>query len=719
VNLAFRALHFLGLALAAALPASLWAQQDAPAQPEDSRDSDAPAAEARPATRPATRLEAVTSVATRTEHSAFDLPESVGVVDADRLETEQPANLGEAVQHLPGVDIANGPRQAGEAVVIRGLSGDRVLVTVDGARQNFAGGHRSKLLVDPDLLKSIEVLRGPGSALWGSGALGGVLALTTKDATDFLAPGQNFNARYRQGYQDGSSEQLLGLTLAGRAGPLQLLGDIGRRESDDLRQGGGDELPDSALDVDFSLLKFGWDVAPGHSLRLSNQSYRDRGITPSNPSQPESNSNPRLDRENDQRYTQLRYQFEAGDRRLAGAHLNLYRTGLDVTEDRISAPRRDVLRFDTRGVDAGLQFRFVPLEQVVSFGAEYYEDHGEATRDGAPRPQFPDAEQRIQGVYVQDELRLTPDWTLIPGLRHDRFRSASNTNAARDLDESETSLRLGTNYQLTDWLALQASYGEAFRAPNLTELYSAGTHFLGNQFVPNPELRPEKAANKELGFRLGWDGLWREDDALRFRVSAYQNDIEDFIELVVNTTVSSFPQPVCSLPNPPPGCASPLGPIIAGTSTFENLRDAELKGGELEAAYELGRFTGEFSYARVRGSNRKTGEPLALIPADTTRLGLSYRLPWPDLRIGARVTHAADQDRVPPPASNGGVVVEPTDGYTVADLFAVWEPTSETLKGLRVNVGVDNVTDRRYRRHLSLFDEVGRNAQIQVSYLFR
>ncbi|HWO88628.1 MAG TPA: TonB-dependent receptor, partial [Gemmatimonadales bacterium] len=683
--LVLRALHLLGLALAVALPISLRAQQEVPVSADSAADADTASSESAPATdKPqATRLEAVTSVATRTRHSAFELPESVGIVDADRLETEQPSNLGEAVQHLPGVDIANGPRQAGEAVVIRGLSGDRVLVTVDGARQNFAGGHRSKLLLDPDLLKQVEVLRGPGSALWGSGALGGVLALTTKDAADFLAPGQHFNARARLGFQDGTGEQRVGATLAGRYGAFDVVGDIGRRDSDDLRLGGGDTLPDSALEVDSSLLKFGWDAAPGHRLQLSSFNYRDQGISPSNPSQPEDSDNPRLDRENDQGYTQLRYQFEGVGRRLSGAHLNLYRTDLDVTEDRVGAPRHDELIFDTRGVDAGLRFGFAPFSQVLSLGAEYYEDSGEATRNGAPRPQFPDARQRVQGLYLQDELQLTPAWTLIPGLRHDRFRSESNTNAARDLDESETSLRLGTSYQLTDWLALQASYGEAFRAPNLTELYSAGTHFLGNQFTPNPELRPEKAANKELGFRLGWDGLWREDDALRVRFSAYQNDVEDFIELVVNTTVSSFPQPVCSLPNPPPGCASPLGPIIAGTSTFENLRDAELKGGELEAAYELGRFTGEFSYARVRGNNRETGDPLALIPADTARLGLSYRLPWPGLRVGTHITRAARQDRVPPPASNGGVVVEPTDGYTVADLFAVWEPSGEALKGLR------------------------------------
>lgn len=687
-----------------------------PADSEPTADDSSIELPAKPST---TRLEAVTAVATRTKRSAFEVPESVSIVDSEQLETEQPSNLGEALQHLPGVDIANGPRQAGESVVIRGLSGDRVLVTVDGTRQNFAGGHRSKLLLDPDLLKQVDVLRGPGSALWGSGALGGVLALTTKDATDFLGDDQNFNVRARLGFQDGTGEQLLGTTLAGRYGVFDFVGDIGRRESDDLRLGGGDLLPDSALDVDSNLLKFGWDAGPGHRLQLSSLNYRDQGISPSNPSQPESSSNPRLDRENDQGYTQLRYQFERADERFSGAHVNLYQTDLDVTEDRIGAPRHDMLAFETRGIDAGLRFNFAPFDQVVTTGAEYYEDTGSATRDGAPRPQFPDAEQRVQGWYIQDELQLTPAWSLIPGLRHDRFRSQSNTQAARDLDESETSLRLGTAYQLTDWLALNASYGEAFRAPNLTELYSAGAHFLGNQFTPNPDLRPEKAANKELGFRMGWDSLLRDEDQLRVKFSAYQNDVEDFIELVVNTTVSSFPQPICALPNPPAGCASPLGPIIGGSSTFTNLRDAELRGGELEAQYEWGRFSTEFSYAQVRGTNNDTGDALAFIQADTARLGFGYRLPWQDIRLGTRVTRADEQNRVPPAASNGGVVVQPTDGYSVTDLFAVWEPVSGPFSGLRINLGVDNVSDKRYRRHLSLFDEVGRNAQVRVSYLFR
>jgi hemoglobin/transferrin/lactoferrin receptor protein len=667
----------------------------------------------------ATRLQAVTAVATRTEKSPTDIPESVAVVDADQIETEQASTLGEVVEHLPGVHVANGPRAAGEAVVIRGLSGDRVLVTVDGVRQNFSGGHRSKLLVDPDLLKQVDVLRGPGSAIWGSGALGGVLALTTKDAEDFLAPDQAYNLRYRQGYQDGSSENLYGLMLAARTGPLQLLADYATRESDDLRQGGGDELPYSAREAQSGLLKLGWDLADGHRLQLGAQRFQDEGTSPSNPSQDVDTNNPLLDRANDQRFLNLAYDYAGSGEHYEGARINVYQSKLDVVEDRVSAPRHDELMFETTGVSVNNRWRFAPLDQRVTAGAEYYVDQGSATRNGQPRPQFPDAEQEVLGVYAQDELQLTPAWSLIPGLRHDRFESASNTSAAQSVSESETSLRLGTLYRVTDWLALNASYGEAFRAPNLTELYSAGTHFLGNQFTPNPSLRPEKAGNRELGFRLDFDDSWHAGDRLQFNASVYENSVQDFIELAVVTTVSSFPQPICALPNPPAGCASPLGPIIGGSSTFINLNDATLKGGEMSLQYELGRFSTGLSYSRTRGTNEDNGEPLALIPADTTRLDLGYQLPWADLRLGTRLTHAASQDRVPTSVAAGVSPVQETSGYTTGDVYAVWEPLGEKLRGLRVNVGIDNVTDRQYRPHLSLFDEVGRNAQIRVSYLLR
>jgi hemoglobin/transferrin/lactoferrin receptor protein len=119
-------------------------------------------------------LEGVTVTATKTARDPFEVAESVSIVDQDRIEAAQASDLADLLEDLPNVDVAGGPRSIGQRVVIRGLSDDRILFVIDGARQNYNRAHDSRIFLDPDLFKQVEVLRGPASALWGSGALGGV-----------------------------------------------------------------------------------------------------------------------------------------------------------------------------------------------------------------------------------------------------------------------------------------------------------------------------------------------------------------------------------------------------------------------------------------------------------------------------------------------------------------------------------------------------------------
>jgi outer membrane receptor protein involved in Fe transport len=117
--------------------------------------------------------------ATKTPRDPFTTPGEGNVVPGDEIERTQAQSLEDVLRYQPGIDVQNGPRRIGELPVIRGLTGPRGLTTVDGVRLNFQSAHRGRLFVEPDALKQIEVVRGPNSALWGSGALGGVVALTT------------------------------------------------------------------------------------------------------------------------------------------------------------------------------------------------------------------------------------------------------------------------------------------------------------------------------------------------------------------------------------------------------------------------------------------------------------------------------------------------------------------------------------------------------------
>lgn len=121
----------------------------------------------------------------------------MSVITTEDIEAEQPQSVDDLLQNLPNVELFSGPRRIGEEANIRGFSDERIVTTLDGARQNFSIGHQGRFFLEPDLLKQIEVYRGPNSALYGSGSLGGVIALTTKDASDFLEPGRMLGARLK------------------------------------------------------------------------------------------------------------------------------------------------------------------------------------------------------------------------------------------------------------------------------------------------------------------------------------------------------------------------------------------------------------------------------------------------------------------------------------------------------------------------------------------
>lgn len=674
-----------------------------------------------PAPEEVTRLDEVTAVATRTERSVDEVPAAVSVISDDELNAEQADDLGEALENVPSVAISGGPRANAQSVVIRGIGGTRVLLSVDGARQNFDGGHRSRLLVDPALLKSVEVLRGPASGIYGSGAIGGVIAAETKDAADLLDAGENWGALLKLGYEDAASAEQQSATLFGRIGSLDLLASISHQDEADLRQGGGEILPFSALKTNNGLAKLGWFVGEAHEFSLGYKHFQRSGITPSNPSQEPDDDNPLLDRETQEGYSNLRYIYTPDAGPISNAQVTVYQNRLDVVEDRFGEPRHDELEFETRGGSAQLSLDYDWLSQRLTIGADAYVDTASATRDGQPRPQFPDAEQTTWGVFVQDELSLFERLLLTPSARYDQFESRSNTGAAQDIDASETSFGLGSLIRITGWLSLNASYGEAFRAPNLVENYASGTHFLGNEFRPNPDLSPENARNLDLGFRLKFASVLHDEDQLSFNATWFENRVEDFIETVVVTeTAGPFPPPAqCLGPNPAPGCIN-IGPgtfiFIGGFSTSINLPEAELKGHELQANYRLGAWNLEVSKDQVRGENKSTGEPLLNIPADTLRAHLSWSKSAH--RVGWRITHASAQNRVPPANEQIAGFFDPTPGYTVSDLYYRWTAQGDRFKGLSLTLGVDNISDRRYRRHLSLFNEAGRSGRASLSYRF-
>ena len=141
---------------------------------------------------PEKELGTVTVTATRTERLVEDAPATVTVIDAETIERNVMKDITDLVRYEPGVSVGNNPGRFGpNGFNIRGIGGNRVLMQVDGIRlpDAFAFGSfssASRNVIDIDALKAVEILRGPGSSLYGSDAIGGVVTYITKDPTDFM-----------------------------------------------------------------------------------------------------------------------------------------------------------------------------------------------------------------------------------------------------------------------------------------------------------------------------------------------------------------------------------------------------------------------------------------------------------------------------------------------------------------------------------------------------
>ena len=149
-------------------------------------------------------LEPITVFATLNPIASFDYPGQVEVINRERHRRiagiERLNDLFAQGSRAPwsmAARAAPARRRPSAAFPRRTL-----LVLLDGVRQGFVSGHDGRLFIEPELLKQVEVVKGPISSLYGSGALGGVIALTTVDAKDFLDPGETAGVKVKGGSPD-------------------------------------------------------------------------------------------------------------------------------------------------------------------------------------------------------------------------------------------------------------------------------------------------------------------------------------------------------------------------------------------------------------------------------------------------------------------------------------------------------------------------------------
>ena len=682
--------------------------------------------------------EIITVVGSRTERSLDQVAATVSVIDAAQIEEEMARDIADLIRFEPGVAVSGtGSRFGLGGFNIRGIEGNRVLTIVDGIRvaDEFSFGpflSARRDYVDVDSLARAEIARGPISSLYGSDALGGVVAFTTKSPRDYLKD-NNTHIGVKAGYSSVDSSTVGTFTAAAGNNRTSLLLLYTARRGDETETAGGisgfgpsrEEADPQSVDVNNIVAKLSWNIADSHNLTFSIDSYENttetkvfsdygtisRGTLV--------NTRDADDEKQRDRYS-INYSYDGDFTLFDRASITVYSQESETTQvttelrtppSRINQIRTRESIFDQEINGAIAQadklFSVGKTSHLLIYGVDYYETDNESLRDGGtvdaaagnpvfeffplPTRDFPPTEVTQLAFFIQDEIELLNGRLLIsPGIRYDDFDADATADAIYlsgnpgspapvDFDDDEVTAKIGAVYRFNEKYSIYARYSEGFRAPPYDDVNVGFTNFIGGyKTISNPNLVSETSEGWELGLRI-------QGDLGFVAINAYSNDYDDFIE-----SLAISPQFAPTFGIDPSD----------GLLTFQsiNVDEVEIEGIELSALIDLGAanpslegFSFKAAIAYADGENKTNEEPLNSVEPLTAVFGLGYDSP--DDRWGANLvwTLVEGKDDSDIDANNPRIA---TSGYGLLDLFGYYRFNDKTS----INIGVFNLSDKDYLR---------------------
>lgn len=694
-------------------------------------------------------LDSINVIATRDPSRFAYTPEKQS---KDSLLSKQATSVAAALEDIPNVDIRGGSRSIAQKPNIRGLSDNRVVQVIDGVRQNFDLAHRGSYFLPMSLIQEIEVIKGPSSSLWGSGALGGVVAMRTPNALDLLKNNDKFGVKIRQGYQTANNLSERDVSVFAANDKFDVLISGFYNNADNLRTSRGNKLNNTAYKQFGGLAKFGWQINDANRVELSHRETRFKQTAPSNNEVENELTNEQITdqikefhgqkddlllppprkkspSETSKFYSGVKTRFGSvsyltdqqipdqstvfnyyltPDNPYLNTHIALYNNKTIEKEQRKVSGVKDQTKLTTRGINLRNSSELSHISFV--YGVDYMRDkirteRGKNDKDAKFRAEPYNANSNTTGVYLIAHIPLFGEKLLLsPSVRYDHYDTSSKTVKYKD---NHLSPATKLTWIVTNWLDFTAKYNEAFRAPSMQERFVSGAHFgarlIGgrdeiNSFVANPNLRPETAKNKEITANLHFDSLFKQGDKFKIEATYFRNDVKDFINLKIFNDAKTNP--------------NTNGALLPTKSQYQNITNARLSGIELQAQYQTERLTLFTNYGSTKGKDKDSGEALSNIAASKIGVGVNYALVKDKFTVGATVTHYAAQRRVPKDHS----VTYPS--YILTDLRATYAPLKGEWKNLRLDFALENLFDRKYQPTFSLMEGTGRNAKISAVYSF-
>jgi hemoglobin/transferrin/lactoferrin receptor protein len=691
-------------------------------------------------------LEQITVSATRQAQEVATVPSSVSVHDRAELDRLNVNNIRDLVRYEPGISVGGAGQRAGTTGYnIRGIDGDRILTQVDGVEVPdsfftgpYANTHRN--YVDPEIVKRVEILRGPASALYGSSAIGGAVSYYTLDPDDIIKPGKDVGARLKTGYSSADESWLTSATVAGRTGQFDGLLHLSQRNGHETESYGSNngtglqrtEANPEDVRTTNVLAKLGWDYADDARLGLTYEKYKDDRSTNQKSAigGPYNNGSPLgmyTSRTGNDVITRERFGVEnkfALDSLLVDNvkwSLN-YQTAKTEQEtlERYFPFSRDVWRNREASyqekqwildVQLDKAFQIADTDHLLTYGTTLKRQETTGLRQGsgvcarvfgscravgADSPSdrlvrssdFPDPITTSYALFAQDEIRWN-DWTFLPALRYDYTRlnpeitqeflnTVALSNSSQVDGKDKTWHRLSPKFGLTYAITDQYTwYGQYAEGFRTPSAKALYGRFENLGSGYVVEPNSNLEPEKSKSYETGLRGRF---DSGSFDVAVFYNKYRDFINEDAIT----------------PGYTQTV--FQSNNIKHATIKGAEVKGrlnfdvfGAPQGLYSLG------SLAYAYGRNDDSGEPINSVNPLTGVLGLGYEqdnygglLSWTLVKRKDRV----DDTNFHTPDGVSTSSQFKTPGYGVLDLSGFYKVTNDVT----VNAGLYNLTDKKYWR---------------------
>lgn len=450
-------------------------------------------------------LDDMVVTASRVPTQKVDTPANINVITREEIADQNYASASDALRAIPGVNVlgsgAKGSSMGQDKILLNG--DERVLVLVDGRRMNLgsSGNSSADWLPPVNAIERIEVLKGGGSALYGTDAVGGVINVIMKKGSDIgnhvtvKAAGGSWNAEQYAISASGSNDSGLGLIVSAtkeRRGEYKFKNANGKSQM----------LKNSGYDDTGVIVKLDQKVGEDNRIGVNFEHINAEGGSPFGYSKwGTTDSHKRISNN-----VALRYDWnESSDEK---GYVQVYKNYQHAHFRSPSVSNQSNFTDSTVGFEAQQNFKFSETDAFTA-GLEYYKTtvDNNALYTGK-------RDINNKAIFAENRWEFAPTWQLNTGLRYDHHSRYG----------SEVTPKVALNKKFDENSNVYLSWGRVFNAPTTDDLfwYQPGAY----PTYGDPELKPEKGYVWTLG------GNAKLNDKTDISASVFYSDIKDAIDWV-------------------------------------------------------------------------------------------------------------------------------------------------------------------------------------------